>query len=183
MNTISAPTETNTRRRELHHVDTQATPDDSASAALSGAGQTFETSIAEKKLQSQAQQLERVRPHVNAPADVILGINERLPSDPILCSLATSRCCGRCMQYNQEFSHLQLNTTLKAKVDMLRSNLAEVRDDAERASVFEKQVEVLKEQLQEATASAVQPPSAPDDLLTGDGSPSRVQLPSRIPLF
>lgn len=77
-------------------------------------------------------------------------------------------------------SPLQLNTTLKAKVDMLRSNLAEVRDDAERASVYEKQVELLKEQLQEATAPATQPASAPDDLLTGDGAPSKVLIWSHV---
>jgi hypothetical protein len=54
---------------------------------------------------------------------------------------------------------LQLNTSLKAKVDMLRTNLAEVRDDAERSNVLEKEVSSLREQLEQSTVSDKQPSS------------------------
>lgn len=49
---------------------------------------------------------------------------------------------------------VQTNATLKAKVEILRTNLSEAREEAERATVLEKQVALLKERLQEQAAAA-----------------------------
>lgn len=48
----------------------------------------------------------------------------------------------------------QTNATLKAKVDILRSNLADVRGRAERSEELEAQVKTLTQQLQQAGAAA-----------------------------
>ena len=46
-------------------------------------------------------------------------------------------------------------------MDILRANLAEVRDDAERAAVLDKQVAILKDRLRDADAATTQQNAVP----------------------